>query len=138
MIERFKERLILNWLKKNLPKPGSQTSKVAALRSLEEILELSQSENISKKEAMLVLDQVYSRSVGQSKLEFGQVMICLSMYAGVTQMDMEEAWMYEFERINDPAVIAKIRARQSSKIGGASYDEDKVRDVPFINGDGLG
>jgi NTP pyrophosphatase (non-canonical NTP hydrolase) len=86
-----------------------------ASRFLEEATELVQASGMTREKAQAVLDYVYGREVGQPFQEVGGVMITLSMLADVQDISVEHAWITEFDRIHQPEVIAKVRARQIEK-----------------------
>lgn len=79
-------------------------------RFLEESLELVQSLGCTASEAHQLVDYVFSRPIGEPNQETGGVMVTLA--AGI---DMHDAGETELERINEPMMIAKIRAKQATK-----------------------
>jgi hypothetical protein len=85
------------------------------IRLLEEALELYQSEGASRAKAHALIDYVFDRPVGDPFQELGGVMICAAGYAAVKGFALFEAWITEQERIVDPEMILKIRAKHAAK-----------------------
>lgn len=84
-------------------------------RLLEEVLELLQAHGYDKARVPTLVDYVFSRPVGDPAQEVGGVMVTLAGYCWVAGLDMHAAGDAELARINQPDVMAKIRAKQEAK-----------------------
>jgi hypothetical protein len=89
-------------------------------RLLEEVLELLQSGHYPPERVQSLLSYVYARSVGEPSQEVGGVMVTLAAYCGAHDLDMADAGEAELERILQPDIIEKIRAKQASKPTGSA------------------
>jgi hypothetical protein len=90
-------------------------------RFLEEALELTQAADYTADRAHALVDYVFGRPRGELVQEVGGVMVTLAALCLAQAVDMHEAGERELARINAPATIAKIRAKQAAK----------ARDIPF-------
>ncbi|OBU50130.1 hypothetical protein [Stenotrophomonas maltophilia] len=84
-------------------------------RLLEEVLELLQAHGYDKARVPTLVDYVFGRPVGEPAQEVGGVMVTLAGYCWVAGLDMHAAGDVELARINQPDVMAKIRAKQEAK-----------------------
>ena len=84
-------------------------------RLLEEVLELLQAHGYDKARVPTLVDYVFGRPVGDPAQEVGGVMVTLAGYCWVAGLDMHVAGDAELARINQPEVMAKIRAKQEAK-----------------------
>lgn len=94
------------------------------IRLMEETNESGQAEGITREQAHAIVDQVYDKEPGDAFQELGGVMICVTAYAEARGFSSELAWETEFNRINEPAVIDKIRAKQITKVRIVTHGED--------------
>lgn len=84
-------------------------------RLLEEVLELLQAHGYDRARVPTLVDYVFGRPVGEPAQEVGGVMVTLAGYCWVAGIDMHAAGDAELARINQPDVMAKIRAKQEAK-----------------------
>lgn len=84
-------------------------------RLLEEVLELLQAHGYDSARVTTLVDYVFGRPVGEPAQEVGGVMVTLAGYCWVAGLDMHAAGDAELARINQPEVMAKIRAKQDAK-----------------------
>ncbi|WP_432592765.1 hypothetical protein [Stenotrophomonas maltophilia] len=84
-------------------------------RLLEEVLELLQAHGYDKARVPTLVSYVFGRPVGEPAQEVGGVMVTLAGYCWVAGLDMHAAGDAELARINQPDVMAKIRAKQEAK-----------------------
>lgn len=84
-------------------------------RWLEEALETAQSLNCSKKEALDLVEYVWSRPIGEPKQEVGGAMVTLAALAIASGLDIYQCALTELARINIPEVMKKIREKQAKK-----------------------
>lgn len=84
-------------------------------RFLEEALELVQSLGCTQGDAHQLVDYVYGRPIGVPAQEAGGVMVTLAALCLANGMDMHSAGEVELARINEPATVKKIRAKQAAK-----------------------
>lgn len=102
------------------------TAKVRVMRCMEEVLELAQSEGVSRSDAQIILQQVYDKAPGKPFNELGAVAITLIHYANQARYDLDDALLQEFLRIVDPKVVERVRYRNlhGDKIGIAHDEGD--------------
>lgn len=89
-------------------------------RFLEEALELAQANDLSKQDALDLVDYTYGRPVGVAAQEVGGVMITLAALCDASEINMVQEGEKELTRINDPAIMAKIQAKQATKPANSS------------------
>jgi hypothetical protein len=88
-------------------------------RFLEESLELVQSLGCSKEDAHMLVDYVFGREIGEPFQEVGGTMITLAALCSASGLDMDANAETEYNRINQPEIIEKIRKKQATKPAGA-------------------
>lgn len=84
-------------------------------RFLEEALELVQSLGCTADSSHKLVDYVFGREIGDPDQEVGGTMVTLAALCLANQLDMQDAGNRELARIMQPEIVAKIRAKQSSK-----------------------
>ncbi|RYF26579.1 MAG: hypothetical protein EOO42_01045 [Flavobacteriales bacterium] len=84
-------------------------------RFLEESLELCQSLGTTKEEALILVDYVYNRDVGETQQEVGGVMVTLGALCYASKLEMDDCAFVELVRIEHPTVMEKIRIKQQNK-----------------------
>lgn len=89
-------------------------------RFIEEALELIQASGYSAERAHALVDYVFNRPQGEINQEVGGVMVTLAAHCLAHNVNMHEAGEVELARINQPAIITKIRAKQASKPTGSA------------------
>lgn len=98
---------------------GPTTAKVYAMRVLEEALELAQAEGVRPVEVAHIVQQVYAKPAGDAAKELGGVLVTVTGYANMRRLPLDTVFTAEYARIQDPALIEKIRFRNfnGDKIG---------------------
>lgn len=111
-------------------------------RFFEEASELVQSMGMSRHEAHQLVDYVWSRPAGVPEQEMGGVLVTAAALGNAGEIDMMASAELELLRINNPAVIEKIRAKQAAKpkisalpIGGEFHKLDNDKQVFFYEQD---
>lgn len=84
-------------------------------RFLEEALELLQASGYDRNRVAGLVSYVFDRPVGDKSQEVGGVMVTLSAFCSTLGIDMQKEGDIELARINDPAVLKKIQAKQKAK-----------------------
>ncbi|MGF6494207.1 hypothetical protein ABIE56_002398 [Luteibacter sp. 621] len=84
-------------------------------RLLEEVLELLQAHGYDQARVPTLVDYVFKRPVGEPAQEVGGVMVTLAGFCWIARLDMHAAGEAELARINQPEVMANIRAKQEAK-----------------------
>lgn len=84
-------------------------------RFFEEAGELVQACGMTREEAHVLVDYTWSRPAGEPAQEVGGVMVTLAALCFANGLDMHAAGETELARINVPATIEKIRAKQAAK-----------------------
>lgn len=93
-------------------------------RFLEEALEVVQASGCTRSEAHQLVDYVFSRPVGELKQEYGGAMVTLMAHAVATGNDLNACGEAELQRINNPQVMEKVRAKQAAKPKHSPLPED--------------
>lgn len=89
-------------------------------RFIEEALELVQANGYSAERAHALVDYVFGRPVGEPDQEVGGVMVTLAALCNAARLDMFGAAQREIVRIEDPGIMAKIKAKQAAKPTGSA------------------
>lgn len=84
-------------------------------RLLEEVLELLQAHGYDSARVPTLVNYVFGRPVGEPAQEVGGVMVTLAAYCSVAGLSMQADGQAELDRINQPEVMARIRAKQEAK-----------------------
>lgn len=84
-------------------------------RFAEEALELVQSLGCTKEEVLQLVDYVYGRPKGDPSQEVGGVMITLASLCEANNIHLRESSEVELDRIKQPYIMKKIRAKQAAK-----------------------
>ncbi|WP_197056576.1 MULTISPECIES: hypothetical protein [Luteibacter] len=100
-------------------------------RLLEEVLELLQSKGYDRVRVATLVDYVFSRPAGEPSQEVGGVMVTLAGYCWIAGLDMHADGERELDRINQPEVMAKIRAKQEAK-NALHFDTPLPGSVPEV------
>ena len=106
---------VSGWLLYCFAESVCTTRKERTFRFLEEALELCQSLEMSKEDAISVVDYVYGRDKGEPHQEVGGVCVTLAALCWNEGIQMEDAAFEELNRINQPEIVEKIRAKQNAK-----------------------
>lgn len=86
-----------------------------AARVLEEAAELAQAEGVTPEWARRIVERCYSRPKGVAAQELAQLMVVVLGHSAAAGIDVEAVTIAEIERIEQPAVIARIRLKQAEK-----------------------
>ena len=92
-------------------------------RFLEEALELTQACCYNRARAHALVDYVFNRPIGDSSQEVGGVLVTLAALCNPNQIDMELAGQTELNRIFQPEIMEKIRAKQKTKPTGSALPQ---------------
>jgi len=84
-------------------------------RLMEEVLELLQAHGYDSARVPTLVNYVFGRPVGEPAQEVGGVMVTLAAYCSVAGLSMQADGQAELDRINQPEVMARIRAKQDAK-----------------------
>ena len=86
-----------------------------AMRFFEESTELCQSLGMTQEQAQKLIDYVFSRAIGDPHQEVGGVMVTLAALGNTINHSISHCGETELTRINQPEILAKIRAKQVTK-----------------------
>lgn len=92
-------------------------------RFLEEALELTQASGYTADRAHALVDYVFGRPQGDINQEVGGVMVTLAAHCAAHGVSLDASAWTELERIYDPAMIVKIRAKQAAKPTGSALPQ---------------
>lgn len=93
-------------------------------RLLEEVLELLQSGDYPPDRVAALVQYTFGRPKGEPSQEVGGVMVTLAAYCLAHDLDMHISGEVELERINQPEVIEKIRAKQAKKAANIPFRQN--------------
>jgi NTP pyrophosphatase (non-canonical NTP hydrolase) len=125
MFISFQMVRVRRWLKDTFGPAILTNVEERALRFGEEALELIQADGVSKEQALALVEQVYSKPEGEPMQELGGVMVCLLAYATVTNRSIDQAFETEMERVEEPAMQARIRQKHATKaVVSAPYRQE--------------
>ena len=105
-----------DWMLECFGEEISSNKQERNFRFLEEALELVQSCGATKEEAMKLVDYVFDRPVGVLIQEVGGVMVTLYALCNTNNVDVMDAAQIEINRITQPEIMEKIRAKQAAKL----------------------
>ena len=104
-----------DWVRECFSSRICTARKERSFRFLEEALELVQALELTADDARLVVDYVYGRPAGDPSQEVGGVMVTLAALCWNERMFLQSAAFTELERIEQPEIMDKIRAKQDAK-----------------------
>jgi len=110
----FQDR-VCEWIVKCFPPSLYASKRERALRFLEEAMELAQAEGLTRLDVARMAGYVFNRPVGGTQQEVGGVMVTLAALCWNENIYLDVAAKREIERIEDSAIMEKIRAKQRSK-----------------------
>lgn len=106
---------VATWMGQCFPPSLSSNMTERGDRLLEEVLELLQAHGYDSARVPTLVNYVFGRPVGEPAQEVGGVMVTLAAYCSVAGLSMQADGQAELDRINQPEVMARIRAKQETK-----------------------
>lgn len=106
---------VATWMCQCFPPSLSSNMTERGDRLLEEVLELLQAHGYDSARVPTLVNYVFGRPVGEPAQEIGGVMVTLAAYCNVAGLSMQADGQAELDRINQPEVMGKIRAKQEAK-----------------------
>lgn len=103
------------WLTECFGQQIANDQKERGFRFGEEALELIQALDVTKEEALALVEYVYGRPKGETYQEVGGVMVTLASLCHASGLSLEYCAVAELERIKAPAIMDKIRSKQATK-----------------------
>lgn len=103
------------WMDQCFPPALSSNMTERGDRLLEEVLELLQAHGYDSARVPTLVNYVFGRPIGEPAQEVGGVMVTLAAYCSVAGLNMQADGQAELDRINQPEVMARIRAKQEAK-----------------------
>ncbi len=132
---------VATWMGQCFPSSLSSNMTERGDRLLEEVLELLQAHGYDSARVPTLVNYVFGRPVGEPAQEVGGVMVTLAAYCSVAGLSVQANGQAELDRIIQPEVMARIRAKQESKnalhfdtpLPGAAAQSSPAgqRDVPY-------
>lgn len=110
-----------DWMEKTFSFETRENIRERGYRFLEEALELFQSLNLEKEDALKLVEYVFNRPKGEPIQEVGGVGITLAALCNAADILMKRALVDELERVNTPEVIAKIKAKRATRAVPGDY-----------------
>lgn len=121
------QKRVHEWMIKCMGTKVALSTNERNFRFLEEAAELVQAGGMSRRQALETINYVFSREIGTVPSETGGVMVTLAALCTAHGVDMDlEGWR-EIDRIDNPEMIEKIRAKHARKaeIGLTSGEKAK-------------
>ena len=118
MIKEFQEG-VHKWVVDTLGKECAFDIHSRASRFCEETFEFLQTCGYPKEHIYQILEYTYSRPQGDAKEEAGDVQITFNALCYAKGIDVEESGALALERMYDPEVIAKVKAKAALKQKGS-------------------
>lgn len=118
----FQDR-VRSWMLKCFGPTIADDQKDRSHRFFEEATELAQASGCTKIEALMLVDYVYARPVGNIGQEVGGVMVTLAAMCSAFGLVMEQDADEELERIEIPDIMERIRQKQALKPRGLPIAE---------------
>ena len=110
------QQMVWSWCRETFEGIAAwETTQERAYRFLEEAVELFQAVGMTELDAIKIVDYVYKRPVGEISQEIGGTMITLLALASQQDQCVESSMLAEYNRITQPEVQQKIRAKQLAK-----------------------
>lgn len=103
-------------------------------RFIEEALELAQATGWTADRGHALVDYVFSRPVGEIGQEVGGVMVTLAALCNVFEIAIDAEAKREVDRITQPEIVLKIRAKQAAKPTGSALPV-ALSDAPVVTED---
>lgn len=125
----FMQRLNFGWLKRCFSDNVAISTQERAIRLYEEVCELNQAEKVPLEILQAQLLHTYSRDIGELEQEGGGVMVCLLGWAEARGFNLQDLWETEFNRINEPEMIVKIREKHAAKMNKAETNRKGAMDI---------
>lgn len=111
---------VLDWVRKVFGDEVAFDRRERACRVLEEALELAQSAGVTVSDARELTTYTYGRPVGDPSKEVGDLTLTLAAFCGAADLPLIQLARDELQRVQQPEVIEKIRAKQATKPGAGS------------------
>lgn len=104
--------------------PVARDPRERALRLLEEVLELAQTQGVTYTDARAVAVRTFARDPGSAAVELGQAGMCLEVMAAVMGRDLGREVNLEFARVQD-IPDAEFHRRHDAKVAvGAALSRE--------------
>nr|QIG67121.1 hypothetical protein EVB34_016 [Rhizobium phage RHph_TM26] len=121
MFIREYQARVLAWMERAFSPTTVKNPRERAFRFLEESLELFQSLDCTREEAITLVDYVFGRSRGLIYQEVGGVSLTLAALCSSAGIDLSNAAHDELTRVSSPEVIEKIRAKRAGRVVPGDY-----------------
>lgn len=108
------QQMVNNWVTVCLGKESLMDRRKRAFRFVEEALELAQACEVSVDDVNTLRDYVFGRPVGEVAQEISGVTVTLMALATSQGVDVLEVLRAEINRVSDPVILAKIRAKAAA------------------------
>lgn len=129
---------VATWMEKTFSFETRENKRERGYRFLEEALELFQSLNLEREDALKLVDYVFSRPKGEPVQEVGGVMITLAALCEAADISLKRAAVDELERVNSPEVIAKIKSKRATRAVPGDYKGEPAPKVKCSRCEGKG
>ncbi|CDP50668.1 Phage protein [Devosia sp. DBB001] len=104
-------------------------------RFIEEALELAQATGWTPDRGHALVDYVFGRPVGEIGQEVGGVMVTLAAFCNALDVNIHAEAEREVDRITQPDIVLKIRAKQAAKPTGSALPI-ATPSQPLVRGEG--
>lgn len=122
--DNFKQLIIEEWVRSIFGQRAIDNTEERCLRFGEEAFELIQATgHVSRDQLHQLVDYVYDRTPGEIEQELGGAAMTLFALATNLKHNIDHALNKEIDRVRDPQMIEKIRAKQAQKAANGVASE---------------
>lgn len=106
----------VEWVMRALGPAILKSRRERAMRFFEEATELAQACGLAKHDMAAIVDRVMHRPSGEVAQESAGAYFTLLVLAHAHDVSLDWELMKEFRRVEDPAVVARIREKHAGKV----------------------
>lgn len=110
------QRVISTWVKDTFGYENQASTRIRALRFMEEAIELGQVVGLKEKDIFQLVDKVFAKSAGELKQELGGTIVTLLALTENQGESVLDCLILESRRIHQPEVIKKCQQSEKKKI----------------------
>jgi len=123
---------VRTWVIKCFGERIADDMKERCYRFFEEATELVQALGMTAEECHRLVDYVFGRPSGDPQQETGGVMVTLNALGCAAGIEVHKEGLIELERINQPAVMERIREKQKKKPRFLDEDVPEGHRVEYV------
>jgi len=117
------------WVRETFGEASAENAPERTLRAVEEVVELAQALDVDPATLHRLIDYVYSRPVGNVGQEIAGSLVTIFAAAAALEVDVDEVFAAEMDRIHTPEVIERCRRRQHEKREALAQGQTPSEDI---------